>query len=218
MNDPYGGPESRPLRNPYGGVGGDPNDIDNKPVMSAPTPALHVGGDPNAPLLRDANGNVVYGQSGTPVGAPAGAGGAGATPAATTTPAAAGTTAATTTGLAATATKAIPWLELLYGIIKSQQHGSFQTPPTSPWQERIFGKYYDWMQGGSPTNAALSPAIMEMMKSTNPEFTLPNLIGPQAGQNVLPNGGHVGGANVDWDALLKRLTTGGAPPAVAPTP
>lgn len=163
------------------------------------------------------------GQTGTPTGGRAGGGapggggvptGASTPPVATTPPAA--VAPAVAPAAASLASQAIPWIQLLYGIYKSNQHGSFQQPPTSPWQEKIFGKYYDWMTGGSPTNAALSPAIIEMMKSTNPEFTLPGLIGPEAGKNVLPNGGHVGGANIDWAALLSRLTPGSTPPSAAP--
>lgn len=231
MLDQYGGVVNRPTKNPYGGVGGNPNEIDNIATPSNPGQWARVGGNSNdttKPYLYDANGNhvtVPYGGGGGGI-APSGGGGGGAAPTAATTtatttaPAAVAPAAVTPAagGLGATASKAIPWLELLYGIYKGQQKGSFVQPPTSAWQDKIFGKYYDWMTGGSPTNAALSPAILEMMKSTNPEFTLPNLIGPEAGKNVLPNGGHVGGANVDWNALLSRLTASGGVPAAAATP
>lgn len=114
----------------------------------------------------------------------------------------------TTTTPASTADSTIDWAKLLYGVYKDQNptQGKFQQVPMSPEQQAIYAKTFGWMNTGGPTNAALAPGIVANMKANNPEFTLPNYIGAQAGQpNALPNGGHVGGAPVDWDAMLKGL-------------
>lgn len=114
----------------------------------------------------------------------------------------------------------LDWVKLAYGVYKDQNpaKGSFVQPPTSPWQDKIFGKYYDWMSGGSPTQAMLAPVAMKMMQANNPEFTLPDYIGPDAGKNALPNHGHVGGADIDYDAAMARFNTAFGKPGSTSTP
>lgn len=124
---------------------------------------------------------------------------------------------------ASTTDTTIDWAKLLYGIYKDQNptQGKFQQVPMSPEQQAIYAKTFGWMNTGGPTNAALAPGIVSNMKANNPEFTLPGYIGAQAGQpNALPNGGHVGGAPTDWDAMLKGLLNpaGGSSSTSTPTP
>lgn len=221
MNDPYGGVEWRPLRNPYGGVGGDPNDPENRATPSNPGTWARVGGNPNAPYLYDANGNHVttpYGGSGAGV-TPGGGGAGGTTPPAA--PAAAAPAAVTPVAPAANTYlgMTVPqWLQsalAVYGAYRSSQPGTFQRVPEDPSQTAARQRLLGFVDN-SPTRDLLGNLIGQRLGAAQP-FQLPK---SPTGYNPNPSGG---APAYDLSAILPALmhgsgTTASTPPAAQADP